>query len=122
MRNFAAQSIGPLKRPRNGSSLQLPTARVSAWINHRHARDGESDEIQWLASPLCVHFVKTNSVIMALLVAGVLSLSVFQTRPATVGTPAGEPTADADPWSFDIVPYLWLATYGGSFDLPGIPD
>jgi hypothetical protein len=26
-----------------------------------------------------------------------------------------------DSWSFDVVPYLWIATYGGTFDLPGAP-
>jgi opacity protein-like surface antigen len=34
---------------------------------------------------------------------------------------AAEDPAETDRWSFDIVPYLWLAGYEGSFGLPGAP-
>src|SRR5436190_14213189 len=26
-----------------------------------------------------------------------------------------------DDWSFDVAPYLWIASYDGSFSLPGVP-
>jgi opacity protein-like surface antigen len=58
---------------------------------------------------------------IALLAAGFLNLSVAQldaAAPEVSGLESNKPT---NLWSFDIVPYLWLATYDGSFDLPGAP-
>jgi opacity protein-like surface antigen len=54
--------------------------------------------------------------------AGLLGLWALTTeaRNAEQGAGASSP-ASADVWSFDIVPYLWLAGYEGTFGLPNIP-
>ncbi len=36
-------------------------------------------------------------------------------------SPADESAQPGGPWSFDIVPYLWLASYDGTFGVPGVP-
>jgi len=65
--------------------------------------------------------MKKHSIGMALLVAGVLGLSHSPLAVAAPGSSMQAPDEKTDSWSFDIVPYLWLATYGGTFDLPNTP-
>lgn len=45
------------------------------------------------------------------------SALAVETGPTSVEADA----ASAKTWSFDVVPYLWLATYDGTIELPGAP-
>jgi opacity protein-like surface antigen len=58
---------------------------------------------------------------LTLILAALLGLPVpgLDAAPAEGG--ARESPAAADAWSFDVVPYLWLATYSGTFGVPGAP-
>lgn len=57
----------------------------------------------------------------ALLSAGLLGSSAMRLDAETPAGPGQQLNGPASQWSFDIVPYLWLATYDGTFDLPGAP-
>lgn len=48
----------------------------------------------------------------------VLAGALLLGSPALAGE-AGEAAPARSDWSFDVVPYLWLATYEGEMDLPG---
>lgn len=65
--------------------------------------------------------MKKHKVTIALLVAGFLNLSGARLDAAVPDGGGLESNGPTDEWSFDLVPYLWLATYDGSFDLPGVP-
>lgn len=56
----------------------------------------------------------------ALLLAGMLGTCSIPLKAANADPNSNQTEMETPcPWSFDIVPYLWLATYNGSFDLPG---
>lgn len=65
--------------------------------------------------------MKRSILEIALLAAAMLALSVAQLDAAAPDGSGLESNGHTNAWSFDIVPYLWLATYDGSFDLPGVP-
>jgi len=53
------------------------------------------------------------------LIPALLACSQFESQAQTQ---SGTPPATGDDWSFDVVPYLWLATYDGTFGLSGTPS
>jgi opacity protein-like surface antigen len=58
---------------------------------------------------------------MTLVLAGILGASTLPLVAAAPASSMQDPDGQTDSWSFDVVPYLWIATYGGTFDLPGAP-
>lgn len=57
----------------------------------------------------------------SLLLAGLLSFSGFARDATAADTHAVTPPDTNNDWSVDVVPYLWVVSYGGTFGLPGLP-
>jgi opacity protein-like surface antigen len=61
-----------------------------------------------------------NKLLTTILLANLLLfLPLTPSTASTADSPAKDPPQDL--WSIDVVPYLWLPTYSGTFDLPGTP-
>jgi opacity protein-like surface antigen len=58
---------------------------------------------------------------LACLLAVSLGLSALAVKAEVQESSAEAPRDNANAWSFDIVPYLWLAGYDGTVGLPNLP-